>query len=84
MKKRFREEQIIAVLKEQGAGAKTSDVCLSTVTAYVKRWMTTGSIDPDKFGGHKKRKLAAHTDKVKELLKAEPDQTVAKLQIRPE
>ena len=48
----------------------------------MKRWRTTGSLKPDKFGGHKPYKLAQHTDKVKALIKEEPDQTVAELQAK--
>jgi transposase len=59
-------------------------VCLRTVNDYVKRWRTTGRIDPAKFGGHKPYKLAAYADTVKALIKAEPDQTVAELQAKLE
>lgn len=50
-----------------------------TVVNYVKRWRTKGSVEPDKFGGHKKHKLASHAEKVKKFIEAEPDQTLAEL-----
>jgi putative transposase len=68
----------------QSEAAAMLKVCLRTVNDYVKRWRTTGSVDPDKFGGHKKHKLAEHAEKVKALIKAEPDQTVAELQAKLE
>ena len=48
------------------------------------RWRTTGSLKPDKFGGHKPYKLAEHADKVKALIKEEPDQTLVELQAKLE
>jgi putative transposase len=68
----------------QSEAAAMFKLCLRTVNDYVRRWRTTGSIEPDKFGGHKLYKLAEHADKVKALIKAEPDQTVAELQAKLE
>jgi transposase len=68
----------------QGEVALMLKVCLRTVNDYVKRWRTTGSVEPDKFGGHKKYKLADHAVTVKSLVKAEPDQTVVELQAKLE
>lgn len=69
MKKRFTEEQIIAVLKEHEAGAKTSDVCrrygISEATFY--NWKA-------KFGGmdvsdaKKLKSLESENAKLKRLL----------------
>ena len=69
MKKRFTEEQIIAVLKEHEAGAKASEVCrkhgISDATFY--NWKA-------KFGGmevsdaKKLRSLEAENAKLKRLL----------------
>jgi len=68
----------------QSEAAAMLKVCLRTVNDYVKRWRLSGSVAPDKFGGYKKYKLAAHADKVKALVKAEPDQTLAELQAKLE
>src|SRR5271155_4962660 len=68
----------------QSAVAKLLKVGRRTVVRYVGMWRLTGQVEPKKFGGHKKHKLAEHADKVKELVKAEPDQTVAELQIKLE
>jgi len=69
MKKRFTEEQIIAVLKEQEANGKTSEVCrrhgISPATFY--KWKA-------KFGGmevsdaRKLRALEAENARLKKLL----------------
>lgn len=69
MKKRFSEEQIIQVLKEQESGVKTADVCrrhgISGATFY--KWKA-------KFGGmdvsdaKKLRALEAENAKLKKLL----------------
>ncbi len=69
MKKRFTEEQIIAVLKEQEAGGKTAEVCrrhgISPATFY--SWKS-------KFGGmdvseaRRLRSLEAENARLKKLL----------------
>ena len=80
MKKRFTEEQIIAVLKEHEAGLKTSDLCrrhgISEATFY--NWKA-------KFGGmdvseaKRLRTLEAENAKLKKLLaEAELDKSVLK------
>ena len=69
MKKRFTEEQIIAVLKDQEAGGKTAEVCrrhgISPATFY--SWKS-------KFGGmdvseaRRLRSLEAENARLKKLL----------------
>ena len=80
-------ERVIAAVE---AGHTQTDVAAMlkigrrTVVNYVKRWRTTGDVKPDKFGGHKKHKLADHADKVRALVDAEPDQTILELHARLE
>jgi putative transposase len=52
---------------------------IATVERYVARWRQTGSLKPDKFGGHLRHKLADHEATVRALVKAEPDQTLKEL-----
>lgn len=68
----------------QSAVAKLLKVGRRTVVRYVGMWRLTGQVTTKKFGGHKKHKLAEHADKVKALVKAEPDQTLAELQAKLE
>jgi putative transposase len=68
----------------QSEVAQMLKISRRTIVNYVKRWRTTGRVEPDKFGGHKKYKLAEHAETVKALVKEEPDQTVAELQARLE
>ena len=68
----------------QSAVAKLLKIGRRTVVRYVGMWRLTGQVVPKKFGGHKKHKLAEHGDKVKALVKAEPDQTLAELQAKLE
>ena len=55
------------------------DIGTATVERYIRRRRQTGSLKPDKFGGHQRHKLADHDRKVRELVKAEPDQTLMEL-----
>ena len=84
MKKRFSEEQIIGILKEQEAGAKTGDVCrrhgISDATFY--NWKA-------KYGGmeasdaKKLRLLESENSKLKKLLaEAELDKAMMKELLR--
>lgn len=80
-------ERVIAAVE---AGHTQTDVATMlkigrrTVVNYVTRWRTAGHVKPDKFGGHKKHKLADHADKVKSLVEAEPDQTILELHAKLE
>lgn len=90
MAKPYSQDLRERVIEAIEAGHAQSDVAQMlkisrrTIVDYVKRWRTKGSVEPDKFGGHKKYKLAEHADKVKALVKAEPDQTLAELKAKLE
>ena len=69
MKKRFTEEQIIAVLKEQEAGGKTAEVCrrhgISPATFY--SWKSKcGGMDVSE--ARRLRSLEAENARLKKLL----------------
>src|SRR5215469_4153328 len=58
------------------------NLALSTVGGFIKRKCETGSVSPDKFGGHQTFSLEPHADLVKELVGEQPDITLAELQVR--
>jgi len=51
----------------------------ATVERYIRRRRRTGSLKPAKFGGYRRHKLEEHTKEVRELVDAEPDQTLREL-----
>ena len=69
MKKRFTDEQIISILKEQEAGERTVDVCrrhgISQATFY-KYKSRYGGMDPSE--AKKLRALEAENGRLKKLL----------------
>ena len=58
------------------------EIGIATVGRYVKRQRQTGSLKPDKFGGHQRYKLADHEQKVRERVDAESDRTLLELRDR--
>ena len=66
---KFTEEQIVAILREQEAGAKTSDVCrrhgVSSATFYAWKAKYGGMDVPD---AKRLRELEAENNKLKKLL----------------
>src|SRR5260221_8314503 len=62
--------------------AELFNMALSTVGGFIKRKRETGSVSPDKFGGHKTFTLEAHTNRVKEFVTEQPDNTLEELQTR--
>jgi putative transposase len=84
MKKRFTEEQIIQVLKEHEAGAKTADVCrrhgISDATLY--NWKARyGGMDVS--DAKKLKALESENAKLKKLLaEAELDKAMMKELLR--
>jgi transposase len=80
----LRERVVRAV--EAGASRRATaakfDVSPSFVIKLVQRWRRRGTLQPDRMGGGKRSKLAAHAARVQALLAAEPDLTIAELQTR--
>ena len=48
----------------------------------MQRWRQQGTVQPDRIGGSKRSTLAAHAERVRALLAAEPDLTIAELRTR--
>jgi transposase len=64
------------------AAARRFEVSISFVIKLVQRWRRKGTVHPDRYGGWKRPALAAHTERVRALLAAEPDLTIAELRSR--
>ncbi len=62
--------------------AELYNLALSTVGGFIRRKRETGSVEPDKFGGHKTFTLAPHADRVRALVAEQPDSTLAALKAR--
>ncbi len=58
----------------QRAVAAMWKIGTATVERYLGRWRQTGSLAPEKLGGHKKQKLDAHARQVQSLVEDEPEQ----------
>ena len=48
----------------------------------MQRWRREGTIAPARYGGWKRPTLAAHAERVHDLLRDEPDLTIAELRSR--
>lgn len=59
--------------------AKRFSVAASTVIKLMNHVKATGSAAPKKIGGYRKHKLSAHDARVRELVMATPDATLAEL-----
>jgi hypothetical protein len=64
------------------ATARRFDLSVSFVIKLVQRWRRNGTVQPDRYGGWKRLALAAHAERVRALLAAEPDLTIAALRAR--
>ena len=61
------------------AGGAKFEVSISFVVKLMQRWHQRGTIQPDRIGGWKRSTLAAHGERLRALLAAEPDLTIAEL-----
>jgi len=77
----FRERVVAAV--DRGHAhvevAALFGIGIATVERYLARRRQTGNLKPDKFGGHRRHKLADHEATVRALVLAGPDQTLEEL-----
>jgi transposase len=64
------------------AAARRFEVSISFVIKLVQRWRREGTVAPERYGGWKRPTLAAHAERVHELLRVEPDLTIAELRSR--
>jgi transposase len=61
------------------ATARRFEVSMSFVIKLVQRWRRNIMVQPGRYGGWKRMALAAHAERVRALLAAEPDLTIAEL-----
>ena len=54
----------------------------SFVIKLVQRWQQRGTVAPERYGGWQRSTLAVHAERVRQLLTAEPDLTIAELRNR--
>ena len=64
------------------ATAQRFEVSVSFVIKLIQRWRRDGTVAPDQYGGWKRSILAVHAERVRALLAAEPDLTIAELRGR--
>jgi transposase len=64
------------------ATAATFEVSISFVVKLMQRWRQRGTVQADRIGGWKRSTLAAHAERVRALVAAEPDLTIAELRHR--
>jgi len=80
----LRERVVRAV--EGGASRRATagrfGVSVSFVIKLMQRWRRDGTVAPDQYGGWKRSTLAVHAERVRALLAAEPDLTIAELRSR--
>jgi transposase len=80
----LRERVVRAV--ESGASRRATaakfEVSISFVVKLMQRWYRQGTLQPDRIGGWKPSALAAHGERVRALVAAAPDLTIAELRQR--
>ena len=64
------------------ATAARFGVSVSFVIKLMRRWRRDGTVAPDQDGGWKRSTLAVHGERVRALLAAAPDLTIAELRGR--
>jgi transposase len=64
------------------ATAARFEVSPSFVIKLMQRWRRRGTLEADRIGGWKRSTLAAHAERVRALVAAEPDITIAELRAR--
>jgi transposase len=77
----LRERVVRAV--EGGASRRATaakfEVSVSFVIKLMQRWRRRGTVQPDRIGSWKRPTLAAHAERLRALVAAEPDLTITEL-----
>ena len=80
----LRERVLAALMAGQGRGAvaRRFEISISSVGRYIRRFRETGTLAPDKFGGHKRHALADEEERLRDWIKERPDMTLAEIKDR--
>jgi transposase len=75
------------VVRAEGSASRRAtaakfEVSISFVVKLMQRWRRHRTVQPDRIGGAKRPALAAHAERVRALVTAEPDLTIAELRHR--
>jgi transposase len=62
--------------------AELYGVSVSSVSRFLTRWRSTGSVSPEKFGGHEGYPLERYRSRITRWVGAQPDITLSELQAR--
>ena len=76
---------VVRLIEEGHTRPEAAELCgisLSTVGQYIHRYLTTGIVSPDRFGGYKGYALASHADQIKRWVAEQPDLTLLEIQGR--
>ncbi len=77
----LRERAVRAVLDGESCRqvAERLEIAVSSVVKWCQRYRRTGSVAPDKIGGHRPRLLESHRDFIVERINQEPHLTIYRL-----
>jgi transposase len=76
---------IVQVIEEGHTYEEAAELCgvsISSVSRFLTRWRSTGSVSADKFGGYKGYALAPYRRQIEGWVDAQPDLTLSELQAR--
>jgi len=76
---------VVRLIAEGHTRPEVAELCgisLSSVGRYVRRYRTTGSVSPEKFGGYKDYALAKYAERIMRWITKQPDLTLLELQAR--
>ena len=76
---------VIRLIEEGHTRLEVAELCgisVSSVGRYIRRYRTTGSVSPDKFGGYKDYALTKYAGRIKRWITEQPDLTLLELQAR--
>jgi transposase len=62
--------------------SESCGVSISSVSRFLTRWRSTGSVSAAKFGGYKGYALEPHKDSIVRWITAQPDLTLSELEAR--